>query len=961
MNPQPWRQWRLASWHLTLAFLTPLICLHVKSVNAQIMPDNTLGNESSVVRPNSEINGKVADLIEGGATRGNNLFHSFLEFSIGEGSAAYFANPEVIENIFSRVTAGNPSHLFGTLGVLGNANLFLINPNGIIFGPNASLDIRGTFVGTTAEELIFPDGHKFSATNPQAIPLLTINVQPTTGLQFGEDSGTIITAGDLNSSGNITLVGNSVVNRGNLSAEAIEIIGVGSGDVLVELGTSGEVLNITNATANITSGSSENGISGESLQLSGAELLSLGLEVNELGELVLKESGLAIEAGDVVISPLDGGIGLLGERGLLNAANNLKLINTQVGVSGDLSLYAGNRVLMRDSVESPLLAVSGEDLLIQGNHIDISALNHPDSGLFAGGDLTFSSPNPVIGDTRDWSGEDFPMGSIGESLTKKINNNSVSVQRHADSQSSAKQELAVTSSSVVPDDSLGAESSEIEAIDESNERVVGGAQRGVNLFHSFLEFNIATGRGVYFANPVGIDNILARVTGNNISEIRGTLGVEGNANLYFINPNGLFFNQNASLDLKGSFFASTAEAIAFDNFEYSAVNPNIPPILVGANGNSPNPTGLRLGNNPGDIVIQEEVGDAGELLSTASGNLFQVNPGESLTLVGGNVSIKGVEIKSPGTNIQISGLQEPGVVTINPDLSLSLPEQVAKADVSLINQTAGVDVDVIDVGGNVGGSITINARNIGITGGLNSSVEGEGIDGGRITLTADGNISTGELNSSSSSDSSGISGNGGAIALHAGGDLSTGNLNSSSGSFPESFSLSSSGSSSLSFPAVSGDGGAIALHAGGDLSTGTLNSSSSSSSFSGVSGDGGAIALHAGGDLSTASLSSSGGSGGGAIALHAGGDLSTASLSSFSGVSGDGGAITLHAGGDLSTGFLSSESSLFSLALFSGESGDGGAITLYAGGDLSTGFLHSSSSSFSSSSAESGDGGAITL
>ena len=68
---------------------------------------------------------------------------------------------------------------------------------------------------------------------------------------------------------------------------------------------------------------------------------------------------------------------------------------------------------------------------------------------------------------------------------------------------------------------------------------MGGAERGVNLFHSFLEFNIETGKGVYFANPVGIDNILARVTGNNISEIRGTLGVLGNANLFFLNPNGI--------------------------------------------------------------------------------------------------------------------------------------------------------------------------------------------------------------------------------------------------------------------------------------------------------------------------------------------------------------------------------------------------------------------------------------
>ncbi len=79
--------------------------------------------------------------------RGANLFHSFREFNVEEGRSAYFTNPAPIENILSRVTGDNPSQILGKLGVLGNANLFLINPNGIIFGQNASLDVRGSFVG----------------------------------------------------------------------------------------------------------------------------------------------------------------------------------------------------------------------------------------------------------------------------------------------------------------------------------------------------------------------------------------------------------------------------------------------------------------------------------------------------------------------------------------------------------------------------------------------------------------------------------------------------------------------------------------------------------------------------------------------------------------------------------------------------------------------------------------------
>ncbi|NJL41989.1 MAG: filamentous hemagglutinin N-terminal domain-containing protein, partial [Leptolyngbyaceae cyanobacterium SM1_4_3] len=76
---------------------------------AQITPDDTLGAEGSRVRPNATVDGRPADLIEGGATRGINLFHSFQEFNVEEQQRVYFDNPAGIDNIFSRVTGGNPS------------------------------------------------------------------------------------------------------------------------------------------------------------------------------------------------------------------------------------------------------------------------------------------------------------------------------------------------------------------------------------------------------------------------------------------------------------------------------------------------------------------------------------------------------------------------------------------------------------------------------------------------------------------------------------------------------------------------------------------------------------------------------------------------------------------------------------------------------------------------------------
>ncbi|UKP00494.1 two-partner secretion domain-containing protein [Nostoc sp. UHCC 0870] len=151
---------------------------------AEIIPEQTLPN-NSVVPPNC-INCEIT----GGTKVGNNLFHSFEKFSIPTNGVAHFQNSADIQNIITRVTGQSPSIIDGLIRTNDAANLFLINPNGIVLGYNATLDVSGSFIATTANRIRFADGTEFLATPNQVNPLLTISVP--VGLGFGEVPGKII-------------------------------------------------------------------------------------------------------------------------------------------------------------------------------------------------------------------------------------------------------------------------------------------------------------------------------------------------------------------------------------------------------------------------------------------------------------------------------------------------------------------------------------------------------------------------------------------------------------------------------------------------------------------------------------------------------------------------------------------------------------------------------------------------
>ena len=180
------RIWAIASW-LTIAPVWAFGIgqgFTVPPANAQIIADTTLS--TTVTSPDN-----LNFVIEGGdrPQNGPNLFHSFDTFSVPDGGSAQFQNATDITHIIGRVTGTQPSVIEGLIQAEGDANLFLINPQGIVFGPNAQLDIGGSFLASTAEQMVFDDGTAFRASDRSTIPLLTVSAP--IGLQMGPDPQSI--------------------------------------------------------------------------------------------------------------------------------------------------------------------------------------------------------------------------------------------------------------------------------------------------------------------------------------------------------------------------------------------------------------------------------------------------------------------------------------------------------------------------------------------------------------------------------------------------------------------------------------------------------------------------------------------------------------------------------------------------------------------------------------------------
>jgi filamentous hemagglutinin family protein len=269
------------------------------------------------------------------------------------------------------------------------------------------------------------------------------------------------------------------------------------------------------------------------------------------------------------------------------------------------------------------------------------------------------------------------------------------------------------SQSAIPDTRPDASLGTLVNTQATTDLIHGGTRQGGNLFHSFSQFNVRPEGVAIFLTPVGVTNILTRVTGNQPSQILGGLqtrsvtGGATSANLFLINPQGILFGGNARLDLGGAFLGSTANALQLGPLGlFSATAPDQSRLL------SVSPTALLFNSpnsiNPGGTGLPGEIRITG---TNRSGPNLEVMPGRSLLLVGGKIWLEQGQLSAPSGRVELAALAGAAAVPVQGEgWQLGLGHLTGNfeglTDVTLTNNSL---VNVVGLGG---GNIVIQAKTL---------------------------------------------------------------------------------------------------------------------------------------------------------------------------------------------------------------------------------------------------------
>ncbi len=371
----------------------------------EVVPDSTL--------PTNVEASEMIRKITGGERVGDNLFHSFEEFSIPKGMSAIFENAADIQNIFTRITGSEISFIDGLLQTQGGANFFLVNPNGIVFGENAQIDVGGSFIATTANRIEFADGTNFTARGDE--PKVTLTISVPIGLGLDGNNGSITVNG----------TGNQITNDSTLTP--IEFgqkptgLSVNDGKTLALIGNgvnfNGGV--VTTEGGNIYLTSVESG--SVEISLAENELTLLDDSVNKYQDINLNQQSLidgsGSEVGSISVSGkninLSGGSFVFARNegslpgSLINIKANESINLSGASPDGEISSNIQSEVL--NTGEGATINIFARKLTIQDDgRIQANTFNNGESG-----NLNFAVSNSIKVDNARISSFAFGRGNAG--------------------------------------------------------------------------------------------------------------------------------------------------------------------------------------------------------------------------------------------------------------------------------------------------------------------------------------------------------------------------------------------------------------------------------------------------------------------------------------------------------------------------------------------------------------------